>query len=66
MKPLKGQRPLFDECTPDLLIYGGQALVQGVLFGPPDEPAGAPPPNKPTGANDADSERDITRASPGP
>ena len=65
MKPLKGQRPLFDECTRELLIYGGQVLVQGVLFGPPDEPAARPPAIS-EGTNDAKGERDTTRVSPGP
>jgi hypothetical protein len=50
-RPLPGQRPLFDECTPELVIYDGEVMTQGVLFGPP-ESAGEPPPIKPMGAND--------------
>jgi hypothetical protein len=56
-KPLAGQRPLFDECTPELVIYDGECLTQGVLFGPP-EPVGQPPPIPPKEPDDADSDRD--------
>ena len=63
-KPLAGQRPLFDECTPDLLIYDGEVMTQGVLFGPP-ESAGESLPIKPMGVNDADSHRDSPQAGPG-
>jgi hypothetical protein len=48
-RPLPGQRPLFDECTPELVIYGGEAMTQGVLFGPP-ESAGEPAAVQPMGA----------------
>ncbi len=63
-RPLPGQRPLFDECTPELVIYGGECMTQGVLFGPPT-PAGDPPPQEPMGANDAESDGDSPRAGPG-
>ncbi len=42
LKPLPGQRPLFDECTPELVNVGGQLLTQGVLFGPPESTAEHP------------------------
>jgi hypothetical protein len=63
-RPLPGQRPLFDECTPELVIYDGEVMTQGVLFGPP-ESAGEPPKIQPTGATDAQSDRDTPRAGPG-
>jgi hypothetical protein len=56
-RPLAGQRPLFDECTPEFAILGGKLYTQGVLFEPP-ESAAEPPPIKPIGANDADSNGD--------
>ena len=48
-RPLPGQRPLFDECTPELVIYDGEVMTQGVLFEPP-ESAGEPPAVQPMGA----------------
>jgi hypothetical protein len=57
-RPVAGQRPLFDECTPEFAVLGGKRFTQGVLFRPP-ESAGEPPPIKPIGANEhADSDRD--------
>jgi hypothetical protein len=64
LKPLPGQKPLFDECTPELVNYDGEILTQGVLFRPP-ESAGEPPPIEPIGVNDAESHRDSPRAGPG-
>ena len=63
-RPLPGQRPLFDECTPELVIYDGEVMTQGVLFGPP-ESAGERPPLEPMEANDAESDRGSPRAGPG-
>ena len=37
-RPLPGQRPLFDECTPELTTFGGRRVTQGVLFTPPESP----------------------------
>jgi hypothetical protein len=58
-RPLPGQRPLFDECTPELANLGGKLYTQGVLFKPP-ESAAEPPPIKPIGVNDADTYGDSS------
>lgn len=58
--PQPGQRPLFDECTPEFALLGGERFTQGVLFGPPQS-AAEPPTEKPIGANDAESDGDSPR-----
>jgi hypothetical protein len=47
-RPLSGQKPLFDECTPELAIFGGQVRMQGVLFRPPESTGELTPKSNPS------------------